>query len=420
MTSSDTRGGDRRRQHGGNRRRAAPPRGWHRHAHRRSPAHGSAGGRGRPTMLAMPLDLAAGSLHSADRNPWREIAEAQGRAPSTRRRRRGRGLRRRWFPGLRSGWLFRGAAAVSRAARSPLRGRAGPSRGGIPRARRPLDRLADAVSTFFSGAELDRVSVHDFDRYEDTVRELARRRGLWPGDRRPRRRPAGRAELSGARASIGAANAFKWRRRSGAIAADAVIVTLPSNLLAEELLFTPALPRRPRRRRAAARPRRQAVPLACGRRGVRQGQPPLRPHRPGGDGGLSLPALRPADDRGYFAGTLGRRARGGRRGGLLRLGRGRARRHLRPRISPRRLEPLQFHPWGSDPYAAAPIPMPCRKADCRRPSPRRSRTACFFAGEACSRTGFSLRTAPISPASPPPSRQSPRGGDNAPNWPSQQ
>src|SRR5262249_23475207 len=58
---------------------------------------------------------------------------------------------------------------------------------------------------------------------------------------------------------------------------------------------------------------RQIVFIAGGGRGIRQRHPPLWPHRPSRHRCLSFPTLRQAADRGIFWGTLGGRARGGRR-----------------------------------------------------------------------------------------------------------
>ena len=190
----------------------------------------------------MPLDLGCGWLHSADRNPWREIAEEQGRTidetpPPWARTSPAVGFpafdQPGFFEALRS---FRGRLEAlsedkpDRAAAEFLE----------PNGR--WNGLLDAVSTFFSGAELDRVSVHDFDRYEDTgvnwrVVEGYGRVIVAHGGGLPVALgcPVRGIDRSGRR--------LKVETAKGAMAADAVIVTLPSNLLAEgKLLFTPALP----------------------------------------------------------------------------------------------------------------------------------------------------------------------------------
>ena len=65
--------------------------------------------------------------------------------------------------------------------------------------RDPFNPLIDAVSTYYSGAELAKVSAADLAAYDDFRRQLARARGLWRGGRRPRRGPAGALRLPGPR-----------------------------------------------------------------------------------------------------------------------------------------------------------------------------------------------------------------------------
>ena len=87
------------------------------------------------------------------------------------------------------------------------------------------------------------MSVHDFDRYEDSGVNWRVVRRLRNGHRRARCRHAGQARLPGAEDRSKRQASFGGDRRTASITADAAIVTLPSNLLAEEkLLFTPALP----------------------------------------------------------------------------------------------------------------------------------------------------------------------------------
>ena len=108
-----------------------------------------------------------------------------GARRSTRRRRRGRAPR---AAGLRAA---EAAAFTPRSRR--FRERAEGSRKANPTAPlaaflEPGDRwnpLIDAVSTYYSGAELDRVSARDLDRYEDTGVNWRVVEGYGSGDRRP-------------------------------------------------------------------------------------------------------------------------------------------------------------------------------------------------------------------------------------------
>ncbi|TMJ44405.1 MAG: FAD-dependent oxidoreductase [Alphaproteobacteria bacterium] len=117
---------------------------------------------------ACPIDLGCGWLHSADRNPWRKLAEVQGRS-----------IDKTPPPWMRLsapiGFSLSEQAAFLQAHRefyerldSLL-----DEKPDIPAATflEPLGRwnaLINAVSTYVSGAELDRVSSRDFLRYDDS------------------------------------------------------------------------------------------------------------------------------------------------------------------------------------------------------------------------------------------------------------
>ncbi|MGO9328120.1 MAG: FAD-dependent oxidoreductase, partial [Steroidobacteraceae bacterium] len=115
-----------------------------------------------------PIDLGCGWLHSADRNPWREIAQAERRSidktpPPWMRPSLAIG-----FP--RSEQQDFGQALGAFFAR--LNGR-GENESDAPAATllEPdcrWNNLINAVSTYISGVELDRQSVEDFYRYDDS------------------------------------------------------------------------------------------------------------------------------------------------------------------------------------------------------------------------------------------------------------
>jgi monoamine oxidase len=189
-----------------------------------------------------PIDLGCGWLHSADRNPWREVAALQGRSidktpPPWMRRSAPIGFplseqdaflqaHREFYERLDS--LSEDKPDVAAATFLEPHGR--------------WNALINAVSSYVSGAELDRVSARDFDRYGDSgvnwrVVEgygtviAAHGRGLpvmlgCPVrliDRRGRR--------------------LRMETPNGAITANAAIVTVPTPVLAEEkIVFIPPLP----------------------------------------------------------------------------------------------------------------------------------------------------------------------------------
>jgi monoamine oxidase len=133
------------------------------------------GGRAWTINSEFPIDLGCGWLHSADRNPWREAAEVQGRSidktpPPWMRRSAPIGFplseqdaflraRRQFHEQL--GSLPEDKPDVAAATFLEPRGR--------------WNALINALSTYGSGAELDRVSARDLDRYGDA----ASTGGLW-------------------------------------------------------------------------------------------------------------------------------------------------------------------------------------------------------------------------------------------------
>src|SRR5262249_33889441 len=189
-----------------------------------------------------PIDLGCGWLHSADRNPWREIAEAQGGSidktpPPWTQHSAPIG-----FPlseqtsFLQALQKFR-EQLHSRCEEDP----------DLPAAKflEPLGQwnaLINAVSTYANGAELQRVSARDVSRYDDSgvnwrvVEGYGRVIAAHGADLPVMLGQAvRRIDRSGRRLRVEMA--------AGVITADIAIVTVPSALLAEEkLLFTPPLP----------------------------------------------------------------------------------------------------------------------------------------------------------------------------------
>jgi monoamine oxidase len=188
------------------------------------------------------LDLGCRWLHSADRNAWRTIAERQNAAldktpPPWMRRSLEIG-----FPREEQDEFL----AAMRAFFDRL------ERTGEEQPDRPAAALLDvecrwnplitAVSTYITGAELDRLSMHDFARYEDTGVNWRAVGGYGAlirsyGTSLP-------AEFDCRVETID--HSGDWLRLQtslGTVVADRVIVTVPSSLIAEETLaLVPALP----------------------------------------------------------------------------------------------------------------------------------------------------------------------------------
>jgi monoamine oxidase len=201
------------------------------------------GGRGfTVTAGGHPLDLGCGWLHSADGNEWSRIAEAQGRTidrslPPWQRPSPGLDLDpqdQRAFDRARAAFFAR----VSDAAK-------GDEDIAAAELLEPDGRwngLIRSIVTYISGADVDRVSVKDFENYEDTEVNWRVKEGYGAviaahgaGVPAILGCPVNRIDHSGARLRI--------ETERGTLEADRAIVTLPSTILAEdEALFLPALP----------------------------------------------------------------------------------------------------------------------------------------------------------------------------------
>ncbi len=339
---------------------------------------------------AFPIDLGCGWLHSADRNPWTRIAEAQGcsidRTPPPWTRisapigfplsEQASFLEALQAFHRRLGALAEGAPDVAAAALLEPRGR--------------WNALINAVGTYASGSQLDRVSTRDFSRYHDSGVNWRAVEGYGAviathaaGLPVVLGCPVRRIDHGGRRLRVETAD--------GTITADAAIVTLPSTLLAEETLrFTPAL----HDKTAAA----AGLPLGL-------------------DDKLFL-SLSDADEFEKDSRVFGRTDRSAT-----------AAYHLRPFGRPqieayfggplavqleadgvpafvdfaiaelvgllgsdfaRRVKPLHLHPWGVDPFSRGSYSCALPgKADCRGALAAPLDDRLFFAGEACSANDFS-------------------------------
>ncbi|MGC2202168.1 MAG: FAD-dependent oxidoreductase [Stellaceae bacterium] len=189
-----------------------------------------------------PLDRGAEWLHSADRNPLSKIARDLGfsihrRPPewTTRLRRSGETVE------AEADWLAT-REAQARARRSAA---AEPEDRSLASLLPPGGRwnpLLDATSSWANGAKLDRVSVKDYVRYEDSGVNWRLQEGY------------GRlfeALAEGLPVALGAAvsridhrgRVIRIETKRGTVSARQAIVTVPTSILAAELLrFDPPLP----------------------------------------------------------------------------------------------------------------------------------------------------------------------------------
>ncbi|HXW19942.1 MAG TPA: NAD(P)/FAD-dependent oxidoreductase [Roseiarcus sp.] len=350
------------------------------------------GGRARTILdsSGFALDLGCGWLHSADRNPWVEIALSQGcaidRTPPPWSRSSPQ-------PGFRAGEQSSFIQALMNyRARVDSIGEEEPDRAAAA-AIEPDNRwrgLLNAISTFYSGAELDRVSAQDLARYDDS--------GVnW-------RIPEGYGRVvaaygQGLRVKFDCAveridrrgRRLRIETTNGVVSADVAVVTLPSALIAERPeLFLPTLP--DKTEAAAGLPLGLADKLflslespeqfekdsrCFGRTdrtetGAYQMRPFGRPMVEAYFGGELAADLEKAGQAAFADFALDELA--GLFGSEFR----------------RRVSPIAYHGWSADPlargsYSYALPGMADRRAMLGAPVEERL----FFAGEACSREGYS-------------------------------
>jgi monoamine oxidase len=339
------------------------------------------------TMAGHPIDLGCGWLHSADQNEWTKIARAQGRT-----------IDETPPPWARSSMGFRlGEHEDYRAAFRAFGKRVStlataekdvPASAALEADGR-WNGLISAVIGFISGAEPDQVSARDFDNYEDTevnwrivegfgATIAAHGEGLTIAFDCPVRR----IDHSGKRLII--------ETGKGALKADQAIVTMPTTLVADESLFSPALPNKI----DAAK----NLPLGLADKlfiALDEPEAFERDSRVFGAKDTSATAayhLRPfgrAQIEAYFGGKLAweLEAQGDQAFFDFAL------RQLCAQLGndfAKRIKPIRIYRWGADPFARGSYSYAePGKADCRAVLAAPVDDRLFFAGEACSMGSFS-------------------------------
>jgi monoamine oxidase len=207
-------------------------------------ARGRVGGRGH-TIMAAPdvvFDVGCGWLHSADQNSFVPIAEQLNfeinkALPPWRERAFGKA-----FPQHERDDFIRALDAFyDRAEQAAKTGRDGPANACLEPGNR-WNPMIDAISTYVNGSELDQVSILDMDAYEDTNINWRVRRGYGAlmaayGASCPLalNTKVTLIDHSGSRLRI--------ETSRGTLSAAKVIVTVPTNLIADEAIrFHPKLP----------------------------------------------------------------------------------------------------------------------------------------------------------------------------------
>lgn len=337
-----------------------------------------------------PFDLGCGWLHSGDVNPWTAIAEAQGRTidrspPPWSRRSLERGFpkeKQQAFERAREAYHARLEALAAGESDCPASAALDPSS--------PWNGLLDAVSTWYSGGELDRVSVADLENYADTGVNWRVEQGYGA---------TVVAHAAGVPAALGAAvrvidhsgPRIRIETADGAIEADQAIVTLPSALIAEEAVtFRPALPEKVEAARDL--PLGLADKLYMALDDADAFEVDGRIHGAldrTATGAYHIRAFGRPIIEGYFGGALAEELEKGGEAAFFDF----ASRELAGVFGAgfaKRIRPLAHHGWRGDPFArgsysyARPGAAPMRAVLAADVDGR-----LFFAGEACSKTDFS-------------------------------
>jgi monoamine oxidase len=202
------------------------------------------GGRGHTIMAASDIvfDVGCGWLHSADQNSFAKIAEGLNfeinkDLPPWRERAYGNA-----FPREQRDDFVRSLDEVfQRMHQAAKSGRDAPADTCLEPGNR-WNPMINAISTYINGAELDRVSILDFDAYEDTNINWRVRRGYGT-----------LMATYGASLPLAyncvvtlidhSAKRLRIETSLGTLAAEKAIVTVPTNLIADEAIrFHPALP----------------------------------------------------------------------------------------------------------------------------------------------------------------------------------
>jgi monoamine oxidase len=203
------------------------------------------GGRGHTVALSpeITFDLGCGWLHSADKNSFVGIAEQLNfeinkTLPPWRDR---VAVGKAFPPEMRAEFIASLDSFFERIEQAAQGGRDSPASNYLEPGNR-WNPMIDAISTYINGCELDQVSILDFDAYEDTNINWRVRRGYG-------------ALMAAYGATLPvvfdcaitlidhSAKTLRIETSKGTIEAARVIITVPTNLIAQETIrFHPALP----------------------------------------------------------------------------------------------------------------------------------------------------------------------------------
>lgn len=354
-------------------------------------ARGRLGGRAFTIAAAgHSLDMGCGWLHSADRNPWTGIATAQGRVFNKSLPPWERASMTHIWPLASQEEFGRAMAALyARMAKALQTGRDTVASDFLEPGNK-WNGMLNTVATFISGAEFDRMSAIDFERYSDSEINWRMIDGYGAliashGDGLPVAfdSEVKRIDHRGRRLRI--------ETVKGIIEADQVIITLPTAVLGErEEFFLPTLPDKTNTARRL--PLGHDDKLFMTLEGADEFEPESRVFGRldrNGTGNYHIrPFGRPLIEA-YFGGRCAEELEAGGDAAFFDFAVSELTGLFGSDFA-RRLKPVIVHPWGTDPFARGAYSYAVPGAADERvalAAPVDDRL--FFAGEACSRHDFS-------------------------------
>jgi monoamine oxidase len=339
--------------------------------------------------LGYALDLGCGWLHSADRNPWAAVATREGFRVDKTPPPWGRPALPIGFP-LAEQQEFRTAIEAFYERFSVPENAPDVPAAAFLAAGNRWNNLINAIGSYITGAELDRVSARDFENYADTgvnwrvVEGYGATIAAYGADL-----PSAlstsvrRIDHSGRRLKVETAN--------GTITAKYAIVTLPTTMIAtNEQFFAPSLP--DKTRAAHGLPLGLADKLFLSLDDAEEFEPESqmigRPDRTA-TAIYHFRSFGRAQIEVYFGGSNATALEGAGEGAFFDFAASELTALLGSRFA-KRIRPLHMHRWGIDPFALGSYSyaMP-GKADCRARLASPVEDRLFFAGEACSSNDFS-------------------------------
>lgn len=336
------------------------------------------------------LDLGCEWLHSGDKNPWTEIAEAAGHvvdhsiAPWIRR-----SVGPNFPPDAQADFQQARGAYYERLDALAQRAEDAPAADALEPGNR-WNPLMIAIGTYISGAELDRISAHDLEAYADTGVNWRIQAGYGTaiaghGEGLPVALdcPVTRIEHGGRRVVL--------HTSRGEIVADRAIVALPTDLLADgSVSFSPALP--DKQAAAAGLPLGLADKLFLSLEDAEEFEPDSRLFGRVDCAGTGNYHFRPFGKpliEAYFGGTCAAELEKGGEAAFFDFATEELTGVLGAEFA-RRIKPIASHQWAADPFARGSYSYALPgMAGCREILAAPVDEKLFFAGEACSPLDYS-------------------------------